>query len=351
MGCDMSKSVLLLQMMDVLRERPGLTINQLAADLGRSERTVYRYLESLSSELHVQVYCEDGEYYIAERSVPSRLDLTPKEILTVRLALTSGALQKHGPFTDQALSAWKKIESALTSDAVQSVHEAITRHAIYAPTFSTIKEDETVQILADAVEQNKRISMVYSSQRSGETKTLVVDPYALVFRRHNWYLIAYSHSHGRVIQLKLIRIVKVTLTGERFNLPQDFSVDSFYAKSWEMWTGGEECLVRVKFSPRVAQIIRESKRHPTQALEDTPDGGVIFSVKVTGIEEIGYWILGWGAEAEVIEPEELRAYIEETASKLLDIYAREALAKTQGEETEGEQAEIEIEKISEIHPH
>jgi len=49
----MPKSVLLLQMIDLLREQPGLSISQLAQELGRSERTVYRYLESLGEELHV----------------------------------------------------------------------------------------------------------------------------------------------------------------------------------------------------------------------------------------------------------------------------------------------------------
>lgn len=348
----MPKSVLLLQMIDVLRERPGLTIGQLAADLGRSERTVYRYLESLSSELHVQIYCENGGYHIAERSVPSHLDLSPKEVLAVRLALTSGAFQKYGPLTDQALAAWRKIESALMSDTIETVHETIKRHAIFTSAFAGSDEkDETIDILANAVTQNRRVSIVYSSQRSGETKKLEVDPYALVFRRHNWYLIAYSHSHGRIIQLKLVRIIRITETGDRFQLPHDFSIDSFYAKSWEMWTGGEEYLVKVKFSPRVAQIIKESKRHPTQVLEDTPDGGVIFSARVTGIEEIGFWILGWGAEAEVLEPDELRSSIIEIASNLLALYSEEAIAKMDVEETDEDLPEVKIEKISEIRPH
>jgi hypothetical protein len=113
----MSKSVLLLQMIDVLKDRPGLTIGELASRLGRSERTVYRYLESLSGELHVPVYCRQGAYYLAERSVASKLDLSAKEILAIRLAITSGALSKGGPFAEYTHSAWKKIEAALISEA------------------------------------------------------------------------------------------------------------------------------------------------------------------------------------------------------------------------------------------
>lgn len=321
----MSKSVLLLQMIDLLRERPGMDIGQLSATLGRSARTIYRYLESLSSELHTPIYCERGGYYVAERSVEGRLSLSPKEVLAVRMALTSGPLSRGGPFGEHAISAWKRIESALTSDAVEEVESAVKRHSIYSsPLPQGEVEPKVTSTIADAIERNKRLSVVYRSHRSGETKNLVIDPYALVFRRHNWYLIAHSRVHGHLIQLKLVRMVRAVDTGETFEVASSFSVDRFYAKSWEMWTGDEERLVSVKFSPRVAQIIRESKRHPTQELEDTPDGGVIFSVRVAGLDEISFWILSWGADAEVLEPDDLRAAIEETVCNLVDVYFNSA---------------------------
>jgi predicted DNA-binding transcriptional regulator YafY len=219
----MPKSILLLQMMDLMQERPGLNISQLAAELGRSERTIYRYLEALSEELHVPVYCEDGGYHIAERSVESKLNLSPKEVLAVRLALTSGALNRNGPFGDHAVSAWKKIESALTSDAVESVRSAVKHYSVHTPSISESNtRSEIVQCLSDAVTHSRRVGIIYCSQRSGEAKSLLIDPYALVFRRHNWYLIAYSHSHNRNIQLKLIRVINATWTGETFQLPKDF---------------------------------------------------------------------------------------------------------------------------------
>lgn len=317
----MSKSVLLLQMIDTLREHPGLTIAQLAVELGRSERTVYRYLESLADELHVPVYCQQGEYYISERPIGSKLDLNPKEVLAVRLALTSGPLNKSTLFSEHVISSWRKIEEALTSDSLRSVQGSISRHSVYTPILS--EPDVSTEIsdcIANAVERNRRLSIVYRSQQSGETKTLTVDPYALVFRRHNWYIIAQSHSHSRTVQLKLVRVINATETGETFQVPVDFSVDSFYAKSWELWTGDTEQLVRIKFSPRVAPIIRESKRHPTQELTDTPDGGVILSARITGITEIGFWVLSWGADAEVLEPAELRTSLVETVQKMRDMY-------------------------------
>lgn len=327
----MVKSILLLQMMDVLRERPGLNIEELADCLGRSQRTVYRYLESLSAELHVPVYCDRGGYFLAERPVGSRLDLSPKEVLAVRLALTAGTMQKQGPFTEHSHSAWQKIESALTSDTVESLKSALRRHAVCTPNFADSEvTPEVSKCVADAVERNKRLNVVYRSLRSGETKALVIDPYALVFRRHNWYVIASSKSHNRTIQLKLVRMVATEQTGETFQLPGDFSVDNFYAKAWEMWTGQEEWLVRVKFSTRVAPLIRESKRHSTQKIEELPNGNIVFSAVVSGLEEIGFWVLGYGVDAEVLEPAELRTYMAETTECMAKTYLDGANRETSG---------------------
>ncbi len=323
----MPKSVLLLQMMELLQNRPGLTISELAKKLGRSERTIYRYLEALAKELHISVCFEDGGYYIAERPLPSRLNLTPKEVLTTHLALTSGALQRSGIFSEHAASTWKKIESALTGDTLEAVQSNLKRSAIMTPA-QNLNDlgSPAIQCITNAVEHNKQLLIDYNSHRSGNTKQFVIEPYALVFRRHNWYLIAKSHLHQRIIQLKLVRVLSAQETGESFQLPHDFSVDSFYAKSWEMWTGAQEYLVRVKFTPKVAQIIRESRRHHTQELEDTEDGGVILSAKVAGIEEIGFWVLSWGAEAEVLDPPELRASIAETAIRMVARYTKEVFA-------------------------
>jgi proteasome accessory factor B len=56
-------------------------------------------------------------------------------------------------------------------------------------------------------------------------------------------------------------------------------------------------------------MIMESKRHPTQVVHIQPDKSVIFEAEVAGIEEIAIWILGYGKEAEALEPESLRDYI------------------------------------------
>jgi hypothetical protein len=70
--------------------------------------------------------------------------------------------------------------------------------------------------------------------------------------------------------------------------------------------------------------VRESRWHPTQQLEDTPDGGVIMTVTVASTMEIGRWVREWGDKAEVLEPIILREELREEALHILRQYTRQA---------------------------
>ncbi|MDO8683194.1 MAG: WYL domain-containing protein [Armatimonadota bacterium] len=321
----MSKSVLLLQALELLRAKQGVTISELATELNRSERTIYRYLADLSYELQVPVYCEDGVYRLAVRNDASGIfNLTPDEALAVHVALTSTAFAASSPFESAAQSALRKIESTIRNPSFEQVKEDAPRHTVAPSVFSKhIVDDETSSLIRDALRNKKRLKITYRSQKSAKVEILVVEPYGIAFRRHNWYVVAHSAKHGRAIQLKMARILDAEETGETFDTPSDFSIKEFYDKSWEVWTGGEETEVRVRFSKRVAPMIRENHYHPTQLLQDTGDGGVIFSVAVAGIEEIGAWILGYGADAEALAPRELRDRIRCALTEMLSYYERD----------------------------
>ena len=307
-------------MIDLLRARPGITVNEMAADLQRSERTIYRWLSQLSIDLRAPLYCNDGGYYLADDSDSRNIDLNPQELLALSLSLKSSPFVEGSPIAKHASSAWEKIRDSVSSDRLESSQDlALMRDiTVHAPVAEV--NLSAVQVLEDAVNDHSRVKLVYRSQKSNQTKEYVIDPYALVFRRHSWYLIAFCLEHDKVIQFKLARIVSVTNTDIKFDLPADFSLEKYFHLSWESWAGGEPTVVKVKFSPAVAQIVSEAKRHPSQVTYPQPDGSVIFEVTVSGIEEIAIWIMGYGKDAEVIEPKSLRNFVIDHAKGVLAHY-------------------------------
>jgi len=62
--------------------------------------------------------------------------------------------------------------------------------------------------------------------------------------------------------------------------------------------------------------------HSSQKITPQPDGGILFEVKVSEPKEVGWWVVQWGSEAEVIEPNNLRQELQEMAERPLMLYGK-----------------------------
>ena len=317
---DLTKSTLLIKMIDLLRECPGITVHELASSLDRSQRTVYRWLNQLAVHIHTPVYYRDGGYYLASNSDDGGINLTPEELLALRLSLKASPFVSGSPIGKHAFSAWVKIRDAASGDNVRTSLGLDATHVVGAGVTGAEPRSGVVEVVEKAVNDHHRLRIVYRSQKSGQVKEYSVDPYALAFRRNSWYMVGFCEEHGKVAQFKLVRFVGAVDTGVAFEVPADFSVEKHFHLSWEAWSGGETTTVRVRFSPAVAEMILESKRHPTQLTYPQADGSVIMQVTVSGVEEIAIWIMGYGKDAEVLEPMGLRQHILDHARAMVSTY-------------------------------
>lgn len=319
----MTKTSLLIKMIKLLRENPGITVPELSKSLERSERTIYRWLREACRGLRLQIVCKDGGYYLADDEQTRRVKLTSQELLALSLSLKASPFSEESPIGKWASSAWRKIRDASPWQDLQTMNELLEAYSVHltAPKAQNGILPGIVEAIEHAIESRRRVRALYRSQKSAKVKEYTLDPYGVAFRRHAWYVVAFSAEHNKVVQLKLIRFISVSETGETFVPPEGFSVDKFFQSSWECWAGGEPTTVKVRFSPRVAPMISEVRRHPTQVIRAQPDGSIIFEVKVAGIQEIAIWIMGWGKEATVLEPEELREYVLEHARGMVEAYS------------------------------
>lgn len=142
---------------------------------------------------------------------------------------------------------------------------------------------------------------------------------AVLFRKHAWYVIGRSETFNRVLTFRINRIDSLALTNLEYKIPEDFSVQRYLAKSWDVMLGPDTRVV-IFFDPRIAPLIREVNWHPTQQIKERPDGVLHFEVTVAGWQEIGWWVLGWGHEAAVVKPKALQEWIAQTAQRMVKLY-------------------------------
>jgi proteasome accessory factor B len=82
--------------------------------------------------------------------------------------------------------------------------------------------------------------------------------------------------------------------------------------------------VKIRFKGFAARIVAERRWHPSQEIVEIEPGGSVIEITITlsALEDIARWILGFGAQAEALEPPELRELVAGELKRAEKIYRK-----------------------------
>jgi predicted DNA-binding transcriptional regulator YafY len=160
----------------------------------------------------------------------------------------------------------------------------------------------------------------YQSQHATEPATRDVYPYGLARHKGSLYLAALAVEHESIRLYKVDRIDAAEITEFSFQRPADFNMSAYLAGAFGIYTGSGAVTVVVKFLPPAARFVQESRWHASQVLTQERDGSLLARFTLSTTVEIKSWVLGFGANAVVIEPEELRAEIARELEQMIQAY-------------------------------
>jgi predicted DNA-binding transcriptional regulator YafY len=83
-------------------------------------------------------------------------------------------------------------------------------------------------------------------------------------------------------------------------------------------------LVKLRFTPKLRMAMINTTWHPSQSVELQDDGSLIMTMKVRNTLHFRAWILGWGGDVEVLEPETLKEEILQYAKSVIGVYSQDA---------------------------
>ncbi|MGW8257605.1 MAG: helix-turn-helix transcriptional regulator, partial [Thermoguttaceae bacterium] len=148
-------------------------------------------------------------------------------------------------------------------------------------------------------------------------------PYQLFFSRRSWYVAGRSSLHRATRTFNIGRITEIELLEDAYKIPRGFSLERFLRNAWHLIPEpGPDQNVVIRFGKMVAQNVAEVNWHKTQKSSFNKDGTLDFSVTVSGLNEISWWILGYGDQAEVLDPPELRALIQQRIARMQTLYRK-----------------------------
>ena len=135
---------------------------------------------------------------------------------------------------------------------------------------------------------------------------------------------AYCHLREQLRTFVPSRIREIEVSDTPFDPPTKLTLQDYLYNSFKIETSGEAPrLVRIRFSPSQARYIRERQWHSSQAIEELEGGGLILTLIISSEWELIRWLLSYGADAEVLEPSEMREKIKGIVEGMNDIYKEE----------------------------
>jgi len=294
----------------LLAGRMGRTLAQLAAELGVTKRTVQRDLVVIQSagfpvtsdQRNGTVFWHFAEGFRADR--PVALTLTEQ----MALYFSKGLLQplRGTPVYQSLGSALQKIGSQLPAQSfnfLRGLDKSIAVSTFGWKDYSRSKQ--VIEALTRAVFNKLTVRLNHRTPQYKRAVEREVDPYRLWYANNALYLVGHDDWKGELRVFAVDRIQRVAVTNRRFELPGDFDFEKLTEAAFQLiW--GEAQEVKIRFSPSQAPYIRERTWHASQRIETEPDGSIILTLKVADLGEVKRWLIGFGAEAEILHPKELR---------------------------------------------
>jgi predicted DNA-binding transcriptional regulator YafY len=313
----------IVKLLGLLQGGQEYNANALADACGVCRRTIFRDLDALRAAEVPLVYDDRRQSY----RIPGHYFLPPTNFTAdeaMALLVISHQLGQRGlPFYSAARSAASKLENSLPERLLNYLRKVTGAVRIKFDATNPLhgKEEVYQQLLAAAAER-RSVRIQYAGLHENQVVQTKVHPYRLLFNQHSWYVIGRSSVHRDVRTFNIGRIRQLEQLEDVFDIPPRFSLDRYLRNAWRLIPEeGPDKEVVVRFGARVAHNVAEVVWHKTQRQEWLGDGRLEVRVTVSGLQEISWWILGYGDQAEVIEPIELRNIIAERARSMVAIYS------------------------------
>jgi CRISPR-associated endonuclease/helicase Cas3 len=306
----------------LLAHLEGLSRAEMARRLGVNRSTVKRDIDILSERL--PLWEGDNLVGISRDDYLTQVRLNLHESMALHLAarLMATRMDKLNP---HAASALRKLGHAL-----ERLAPLVSRHLLAS---ADVMDDEAqrhdavylgvLETLTRAWSQGKVVHLWHRHAPSGKVfeydfAPYFIEPYAVGQTAH---VIGRREPPGTLRTFKLERIQRIELTGRPYTIPDDFDAHAKLADAWGIWyTEAEPEDVALKFHPRVAERVRETRWHRSEWVEEQPDGSLIWRARVAEPQEMVPWVRGWGADVEVLEPDGLRDQLVGEARQIAETY-------------------------------
>lgn len=299
----------MLSLVPYLQANPGVPISQVTEAFAITEKQLMSDLNALWMcglpgglpdeliEIDMDAVEGEGVVYLSNADYLLRpLRFTRDEALSLQVALSAISEMATGELQAAALSAGTKLSATTGHDdpvllAVQTGDSRVR------------------ELLVTAIEESRRVRLIYDGAARGETSYPVVDPAAIQMRDSVAYLQAWSVDRDAWRTYRLDRVVDVTAT----DAPAlDHGPVPELPEGWFDGSNGEVILELAAEGRWVVEY------YPVLETEELPDGGLRVRFAVADASWLTALLLRLGGAVRAVEPAQARADAVEAARQAIE---------------------------------
>jgi predicted DNA-binding transcriptional regulator YafY len=313
----------LYELKKLLATPHGMTLAQIRERFACERHTATRMIARLEEAGERVSEEKDGRTKTFRIPVEPRglsLKLSMAHVLAIRVAqgvldFLEGTTLKEG--FDELV---EQLEATLQKRTFASLRRLDKKiYVVNDAPYAAADRSDAVDAVMTALTNETKVR-VRRASGAKEERSFDIDPYTLVVYKKGLYLHGFSHHHKQERTFSLDTFADIDCVRDApFEYPESWDPRARFSGSFGLFDG-PRTEVKVRFSPKVARYATRRQWHESQTIEEHADGSAILSFVVKGTTEMTSWLLGWGANAEVLEPGSLRDEIASAGGAIERVY-------------------------------
>ncbi|MDF2378185.1 MAG: WYL domain-containing protein [Verrucomicrobiales bacterium] len=301
---------------------------QLAEQIEVTQKTIQRDITFMQNDLGLPLAYDGAKHgYFYERPVHEfpMMRYTVEDVVALFLARKAVEPLQGSPLEATLRDSFKRLSGALQGEV--TFHWSDLDEAFSVKDAGIVPADVRLfEKVARAVLECRTLRFDYRKIDGEAWESRSVRPFHIADFDGGWYVIGYDEDRKARRTFALQRMKALRVMKSKFLRPADFDLKEHLGGSFGVWHNpgdtGKRQRIRLRFTGWAARMVSERRWHPCQQTKWLGKKEEVLEIvfELSGFEEIRRWILSWGPQVEVMEPEELRDGIVSDLKKSKELY-------------------------------
>jgi predicted DNA-binding transcriptional regulator YafY len=300
--------------------RIGMTLDEMASELGVGRRTAERLRDTLQSIFPALDY-HDDEARVRRWRLPGSALVgvvePPAEVVAaIETAARECDVRGESDRASLLRQASTTLRAVMRPDALRRAETDIgalmeAEGIAIRPGPRPVIAEGVLATLRRAILGMQLVVVRYDGPHLEEPATRILCPYGILYGGRGW-LVAHVEGLPEMRLWRLDRVVSADLLDRGFHRREDFSLPDYAAQSFGVFQE-EPFDVVLQFTPEAAEDAARWQFHPSQRVPLEADGSVTVRFHAGGMQEMCWHLFTWGEAVTIVESEELRLRLSELA--------------------------------------